>query len=289
MNMKKTLRTPMSLGLATVALTAAFSSCVKNKSVSETVSAEELKTSLVVYYSQTGATEQVANLIQQKVDADIEKLELVNPYDGDFGATIARCQEEMKSGQMPELKALTHPIADYDTLYIGYPVWFGTYAMPIESFLKANKLDGKVIIPFCTFGSGGLNTSTDNMKKVLTNAKILDGYGVRNARVSKASDELDRFLIVSGIKEGEVEALPEFSAQVPVNANDKAIFDEACSSYQMPLGTPETAGHRSIKEGTEYLFTVSMKTEDGSTQNAQIYVIKGSAEGAVAEFTQVVR
>ena len=74
---------------------------------------EEPKTkALVVYYSQTGATEQVAKLLAGAVGADIEAIVPEVPYDGDFAATIARCQEEMGKGEQPSLKALSHNIVD---------------------------------------------------------------------------------------------------------------------------------------------------------------------------------
>ena len=260
--------------------------CTSNNNDS---SNEPSSKSLILYYSQTGATQQVAELLKNKVNADIESIQLVNPYDGDFQQTIARCQQEMASGNTPELKPLTSDIAAYDTIYVGYPVWFGTYAMPIATLIKDEAFEGKVVIPFCTFGSGGLNTSSDALAANMPKTAILPGYGVRNARVSKADAELDLFLVSSGIIKGEMPQLADFSDQVAVTDADKALFDEACSGYQMPLGTPVTVGSRAIAEGTEYLFTVESQGQDGNKQESKIYVIKPSADGAVAEFTQVVR
>ncbi len=263
-----------------------FTSCTSSTNDSSSESATK---SLILYYSQTGATQQVAELLQKKVNADIESLQLVSPYDGDFQQTIARCQQEMASGTTPELQAFTSNIAAYDTIYIGYPVWFGTYAMPIATLIKDDAFEGKVVIPFCTFGSGGLNTSAAALAENMPKTAVLPGYGVRNARVSKADAELDLFLISSGIIEGEMPQLADFSEQVAVTDADKALFNEACSGYQMPLGSPVTVGCRALADGTEYLYTVESQGQDGSTQQSKIYVIKPSAEGAVAEFTQVVR
>lgn len=269
-------------GAALVGLTACTGN---NKSQSE----EPQTSSLIIYYSQTGATQQVANLLQQKTGADIEALQVVNPYDGDFNQTIARCQEEMASGKTPELKPLAHAIADYDTIYIGYPVWFGTYAMPIATLVKENDFSGKVIVPFCTFGSGG-NTSITALQAALPNIKeMLPYYGVRAARVSKASSELDTYLVSAGILSGEVEEHPAFGEQQPLTEADQIIFNEACGSYQMPLGTPVSVSSITSDAATNYLFTVESAGADGQVQVAQIYVVKDNAEGAVAEFTQVIR
>lgn len=270
-------------GAAALATVVTFASCGGNAK-SET--SEQGTKSLIVYYSQTGATKQVADLLQQKTGADLESLQLVNPYDGDFQQTIARCQEEMASGQMPELQPLTHQIADYDTIYIGYPVWFGTYAMPIASLVKENDFSGKVVVPFCTFGSGG-NTSIPKLLEALPGIKeMVPGYGVRNARVQKASEELDAYLVARGIVAGEAKEAPVYGEQHELSADEQAVFDEACGSYQMPLGTPVSVASCVLSDGTYYLY----KVQNGADENlSEIYVVKDNAEGSVAEFTQVFR
>ena len=250
---------------------------------------EQAGKKLVLYYSQNGATQTVAEELQKQLGADIEAIECVDPYSGDFQATIQRSGQEREKGETPALNPLKSNLADYDTIFIGYPIWFGTYAMPIATLVKEQDFAGKTIIPFCTFGSGGLNTSTDALVKALPNANILKGYGVRTARVAAAEKELDRFLKENGYKEGTVSPLPDYSAQEPVTDEEKAIFDAACSDYQFPLGTPETVGKRSTDESTDYQFTVKSKGQNGEEATSTIYVTVSKAEGAKPEFTEVVR
>ena len=244
---------------------------------------------LVLYYSETGSTKAVAEELQKQLKADIEAIEAVKPYSGNFQETMQRGQREMQSGETPELKALKSKIADYDVIFLGYPIWFGTYAMPIATLVKDNDFAGKTLVPFCTFGSGGLNTSADALKKALPKAKIQPGYGVRTARVASAAKELDRFLKENGYKEGAIKPLPAYSAQQPVTEQDKALFDAACSSYQFPLGTPVTVGKRTTDDSTDYMFTVKSRGFDGAEATSTIYVTVGKEEGAKPEFTQVVR
>ncbi|MCQ2245079.1 MAG: hypothetical protein MJZ32_12575 [Bacteroidaceae bacterium] len=246
--------------------------------------------SLVVYYSQTGTTAKVADLFAEKTGADIDSIVAVNPYDSSFEETIARCQKEMETGEMPELKQMSHDIAKYDTLYIGCPVWFGTMALPVQSYLKQANLEGKVVIPFVTFGSGGLETTVAEMKKIAPKANFLDansliGYGVRNARVEKAAEEVEQFLIDIKVKEGKVSEKPNYGEQQPLTDEDKKIFDEACGDYQMPLGTPISVASNEGK--TNYQFVVESKDAQGNTSNATILVVK--EEGSKAEFTKVIR
>ena len=251
-----------------------------------TASAQKM---LVLYYSETGTTKAVAQELQKQTGADIESIEAVEPYTGNFQETIQRGQREMQSGKMPALKPLTKKVADYDIIFLGYPIWFGTYANPIITLVQEQDFAGKRIVPFCTFGSGGLNTSGDALRKALPKAKIEEGYGVRTARVAAAEKELDRFLKENGYKKGRVEKLPDYSAQQPVTDAERTIFDAACSSYQFPLGTPQTFGKRATPDGIDYKFTVTGRGMDGKESNSIIYVTIGKGADAKPEFTQVVR
>ena len=244
---------------------------------------------LVLYYSETGTTKTVAQELQKQLGADIESIEAVEPYSGNFQETIQRGQREMQSGNTPALKPLKSKIADYDIIFLGYPIWFGTYAMPIATLVKEQDFAGKTVVPFCTFGSGGLNTSADALKKALPKAKLQEGYGVRTARVAAAAKELDRYLKENGYKKGKVAKLPDYSAQQPVTEAERAIFDAACSNYQFPLGTPQTVGKRTTPDGTDYKYTVKSRGMNGEESTSTIYVTVGSDEGAKPEFTQVVR
>ena len=250
---------------------------------------EQAQKVLVLYYSQNGATQAVAEELQKQLGADIERIEAEEPYAGDFQATIQRSGQEREKGETPALKPLQSKIADYDVIFLGYPIWFGTYAMPIATLVKEQDFAGKTVVPFCTFGSGGLNTSSEALIKALPQANIQKGYGVRTARVAAAEKELNRFLIENGYKEGAISELPDYSEQQAVKEEEKAIFDAACSDYQFPLGTPETVGKRSTDESTDYKFTVKSKGQNGEEATSTIFVTVGKEEGAMPEFTEVVR
>ena len=163
---------------------------------------KESKT-LVLYYSQGGTTKVVAEAIQQALGADIEEILPVDPYDPDFNATISRGQKEMNEGKFPELEPIKANVKDYDVIFVGYPVWFGTYANPIETLLTTVDFSGKEVVPFCTFGSGGLDTSSKAIAAKLPNATVLPGYGVRAARAAAIPAEVESFLKAGGFLAGE--------------------------------------------------------------------------------------
>lgn len=249
----------------------------------------EQQKKLVIYYSQTGATRAVAQEIAGLLGADTLELELVKPYDGSYQQTIERCREEMAEGVLPELVDTDIDLGKYDVIFLGYPIWFGTYALPVASLLKSVSFEGKKVVPFCTFGSGGLGASTENLRKALPGADVQPGYGVRNARIAKAPSEVERFLKENGYLEGEVEKLPEYSAQQIVTPEDVEIFNAACGDYQYPLGTPVTVGKRTTPYGTDYLFSARTKDANGNDIVAAIYVTVGNEPGSKPEFTSVER
>ena len=263
--------------------------CNPQKKSEATNSGPKAQKHLVVYYSQTGATQQVAQLFARLLGADTLRIEAEQPYDGTYRETIERCQKEMQNGELPALKALKAVWSDYDVIFLGYPIWFGTYALPMASLVKQADFAGKKIVPFCTFGSGGLGASMKDLKQALPKAEILPGYGVRNARLAKAPAEVERFLVENGYLEGEVEKLPEYSAQQPVTAGEVKIFDAACGDYQYPLGTPVTVGKRTTPDGTDYRFTARSKDARGNDIEATIYVTAGNGPDAKPEFTEVER
>lgn len=240
---------------------------------------------LVLYYSQTGATKTVAEKLQQIVNADIEAIELENPYTGTYAETIQRAGKERESGNMPKMKPLKADLSKYEVIFLGFPIWYGTYALPIASLVKDYDFEGKKVVTFCTFGSGGLEPAMEDLKKALPKAEIVDyGFGIRNARISATDKELNRFLIEYGYMDGQVEALPGYSEMRPVTEEEKLIFDAACSDYQFPLGTPVMVGKRGTSEGVDYIFEV-----DNRGTTCTIYVTVGHEEEAKPEFTRVVR
>lgn len=239
--------------------------------------------SIVVYYSATGTTETVAKLFQEKTGADIVEIVTSEPYNTEYNALIEQYQKEMQAGITREIQPVDVNFDDYDVIYLGSPVWFGHCCGPVETFLKSYDLKGKTIIPFFTFGSGG-NTAVDMVEQYQPEAEIPAWYGVRAARIEKADAEIDTFLAGLGVLEGEVVELPEYSQEREPSEAEMAVFDEACGSYPMPLGTPVAVASRETADADQYIF----RTESEAGNSSYIYVTRPKAGGA-AEFTQVVR
>ena len=277
--------------LAIVTMTAV--SCgPKNETQKEETTKKETPKVLVLYYSQTSNTTAVAKEIASRIGADMEEIVPVNPFDGDFQATIERCIQEREQGIATEIQPLTADIAKYDVVFIGYPIWFGTYAPPVATFLDQVDLSGKKVVPFCTFGSGGLESSVKDLVEKQPKAEVLPGYGVRAARLEAVPMEIDQFLKAGGFIEGEYTKLDEFPEQHEVSEDEAAIFEAAVGDYPMMRAQAKTVASRTLPNGTEYLFNaVDLPREDNPNMppagGMQVYVTVIEGESPV--FTKVIR
>ena len=274
--------------LATVTL-AAVSCGPKNPQQQEEKKTPKM---LVVYYSQTSNTKAVATEIATRVNADLQEIVPVELYEGDFQATIERGKKELDEGIRPEIQPLAVNVADYDIVFIGYPIWFGTYAPPIFTFLDQVDLSGKTVVPFCTFGSGGLESSVSDLIAAEPEAKVVEGYGFRAARLEAMPKEVEQFLVSLGFVEGDAVQLDDFTEQQPATEEEAAIFEAATGDYPMMHAKPETVGSRAIPGGKEYLFVAVDLPREGNPNMPPMGAMKVYVtvlDGQTPEFTRVVR
>lgn len=141
---------------------------------------KESKT-LVVYFSAQGHTETVAKLLAKNLNADLFKLEPKNEYtseDLNYNSKSSRVSKEHdESLRNIELKNTTvDNFNDYDTVLIGYPIWWGIAAWPVNTFVKTNDFAGKTVIPFCTSASSPLGSSAKALKAISNGGDWQDGH-----------------------------------------------------------------------------------------------------------------
>ena len=136
---------------------------------------------LVVYFSGTGNTEGVAQTIASTLDADLFELEPADPYtDEDLDWTVdgsrVNQEHENEALQAVELTASTvENWEEYDTVFIGYPIWWGIAAWPVNDFIQANDFTGKTVVPFCTSASSGLGQSAERLEQMAGSGTWLEG------------------------------------------------------------------------------------------------------------------
>ena len=136
----------------------------------------------VVCYSQSKVrnTATVAQWIAKHAGATLFVLEMAEPYPEPYFSTLKAAYKDFKAGTLPALKDIPD-LDGYDVVFLGSPIWYGTYAMPVGTFLKANPLAGKTIAPFCTHGGGGAGRFAADLQKACPGAKLLEPLVIRGS------------------------------------------------------------------------------------------------------------
>lgn len=257
------------------------------------VAASAPSKSVVVYFSQTGATKKLAEIFTKAKNADAVELKLVKPYPSTYDSTVAAVGAERESKQWPALENAKVDIAKYDTVYLGYPIMFGSFAPPIYTFLDSNDLSGKVVVPFCTYGSGGRKASAEELKTLEPNANVTLAFGISNKRMmaesadSVAKEEVDAFFANLAAGKTDEMLMGGFSEQRPLTAEDSAVFAEATKDYAYLSLKPLSVATQ-VVAGTNYLFVCEMKAFGGPAVQTNVKIFKplpgrGAAELIVVE------
>lgn len=136
--------------------------------------------SLVVYFSATGNTKSLAEKIAEEADSDIFEIVPEEPYtSADLNYSNSDCRankEHNDETARPAISSKLENIDSYDTIFIGYPIWWGTMPKIINTFLDTYDLSGKTVMPFCTSGGSGISTSVSDIKSACPGADVKDGF-----------------------------------------------------------------------------------------------------------------
>lgn len=130
---------------------------------------------LVAYYSHSGNTKKVAELIHSQLGGDVFEIVPTKAYPNDYNSLVQVGKQEKEQNIYPEINE-NGDLTAYDTIFVGTPVWWYTMAGPLKTFLKENDFAGKTIVPFCTHGGGGASNTYSDIKKLAPAADVLEGY-----------------------------------------------------------------------------------------------------------------
>lgn len=156
--------------------------------------------SLVIYFSRSGEnyfggelkniekgnTEVVAEYIKELDGADLFKVEPANEYPADYMKCIDVAKKEQQADARPEIKEILTDISGYDTIYIGFPNWWGTLPMPMFTQLEELDFTDKIVKPFVTHEGSGFGSSQKDLKKLCAGAEIRNGLSIPGADVYDA-------------------------------------------------------------------------------------------------------
>lgn len=155
---------------------------------------------LVVYFSHSGNTESVAKEIQSQTGADIFEIVPATPYTTDYNTLLDVAQNEKRDNARPAISGTVENLADYDTIYLGFPNWWADMPMVLYSFLDTYDLSGKTIAPFVTSGGSGFSNTISTIKSMEPNATVIDGLAIRDSTAGNPESAVSDWLETNGIK-----------------------------------------------------------------------------------------
>lgn len=173
----------------------------KNSSATSTTSkTDSTKKALIVYYSRTGDNYEVGNIdkgnthiaadiIAENVVADMFEIKPVEPYPFDYHECTEVAKIEQDANARPAYIGKVENFAQYDTIYLGYPIWWSDLPMIVYTFLEANDFNGKTIIPFCTSASE-VFIGKEDIENYAEGSKVLDGLGIRGKDCQDKADKV---------------------------------------------------------------------------------------------------
>lgn len=181
---------------------------------------------LVLFASRSGNTERMANEIREQLDCDILEVEPEVAYDNDYNAMLERSQKELaaiRQGNYPPIKTTMEKFDDYDIVFVGYPIWYGSMATPMQTFLHshASKLAGKRIALFATSGSSGISTSVNEARNLCPDATIIEEtLLLTSSTLSQMATRVPAWLEEIGASREEPEVA---SLKVKISVGDRII------------------------------------------------------------------
>ena len=160
----------------------------------ETSTAGDSSSVLIAYFSWSGNTEQVAQIIQQETGGDLFEIAPATPYTDDYNELLNIAQQEQSDNARPELAGQVENWEQYDTIFVGYPNWWSDAPMAVYTFVESYDWDGKTLIPFNTSASGGFGRSLSGLEESASGATILEGISFTEHTLGDAQSEVTAWL-----------------------------------------------------------------------------------------------
>lgn len=137
-----------------------------------------------------GNTEVAAEMLRDLTGAELFKLEPLVRYSDDYNTCIAQAQDDQRRDARPELAEYPDSLDKYDTIFLGYPNYWGTMPMCVFTFLEHFDFSGKMILPFCTHEGSGMGRSEADIRRLCPGAKVEKGLAIHGAEVQRAKDKI---------------------------------------------------------------------------------------------------
>lgn len=149
---------------------------------------------LIVYFSESGNTRNMANVIQELTGADLVEIQMQTPYSDNYSTLLDEAEQDLLANARPPLRTRIENMDEYDTVLVGYPNWYAILPMPVFTFLESYNFGGKRIIPFCSHGNGMLGETVANICKACRGADVREALSVTYSGGSSLRSEIRAWL-----------------------------------------------------------------------------------------------
>lgn len=202
---------------------------------------------------QPGNTAMIADWIHQETGGDLFSIQTVESYPSDYNECMDRASEERAHGTRPELKSQVEGFDEYETIFIGFPNWWSSLPMPVVTFLESYDFSGKMVVPFCAHGTGGIGATVRELERALPEtAVVYEPLGIYRADILQAQPKVEEWL-----REQELVPIEDQKEQAarPVeqgNGSDVLIaYFSRVGNTEYPEGTDANSSASMMVRGNE--------------------------------------
>lgn len=149
---------------------------------------------LTVYFSWSGNTRQVAKRVNELVGGSLFELRPVTAYSDNYDAVVEQAQREQEDGYLPPLVDTPQDWDAFDTVFLGYPIWWYDAPQVVKSFLDICDASGKTVIAFCTSGGSRLSTSLESLRELSPDMELVEGITLSDRDIAGELPEVDAWL-----------------------------------------------------------------------------------------------
>ena len=159
---------------------------------------------LIAYYSWSGNTRKIAEMIAEETGGTLFEIEPVKPYTTKYHDAVRQAKAELAANFRPELKSMPEKSSN-KIVFLGTPIWWSTMAPPLATFIENFDLEGKTVIPFHTHGGGGVGTFEMDIAEMCKAANIQDGLSVLNSGSYRSKEQIRHWLESMDLQVNKVE------------------------------------------------------------------------------------
>ena len=214
-----------------------------------------------------GNNQLVAEAIQTAVGGDLVEIVSEEAYPADYEETVTKSHGQQNSSTRPALSTSIENMADYDVIYVGYPIWAMTLPMPVESFLTQYDLSGKTIVPFCTHAGYGAGQTEEKIRVLCPNSTVREILAIDDKNLNTAAEAVSAWLEKLGLSVTSSQAETQ-RQEITITIGStvvNAVLNDTAAAREFVQSLPVTVSMTRMGEHEYYSALPAPLSEEGNT------------------------